>query len=54
MTELNFAELSTVTGGAVGPQGLEGQFDWWALDDLNREKIEEIMRRSRSSEVPVY
>lgn len=52
MTELNFEEISTVNGGSLG--GCE--IDCLALDDFNRERMEELMRqhRGRTFTPPVY
>jgi hypothetical protein len=48
MTELNFEEVLIVNGGTSVLPGGDGQIDWWALDQFNREKIEEFMRRQRN------
>ncbi len=43
MNELSFEEVSTVFGGSLPPADI----DWWALDDFNREQLEQMMAKFR-------
>lgn len=51
MTELNFVEISNVFGGSPPPHDI----DYWALDDFNRARAEEIMGQfRRRNSIPTF
>jgi hypothetical protein len=54
MIELNFEEISAVNGGTSVLPGSGGQIDWWALDQFNREKMEEFIRRMQRNTTPRF